>query len=128
MSTPDFPPTPGVLVFDQAGVMERLMDDQDLMRTLLAGFFEDVPTQIAALQANIDAQDRAGVEIKAHTIRGAASNLGGESLVQVAAEIEQAARGGDLARAGALMDALRTRLDAFQAAVAHLKPGGENHA
>jgi len=40
------PQTP---VFDRAGMMARLMDDEDLARTVTKSFLEDIPRQIDAL-------------------------------------------------------------------------------
>lgn len=125
MSEPDSSSAPRAANFDHAGMMDRLMNDEELVRTLLDGFLEDMPTQIGALQSNLNAGDRSGVELKAHTIKGAASNVGGERLVQVAGEIEQAGKRGDMARASVLMAELRSRLAEFTAvAGAHLASEG----
>jgi HPt (histidine-containing phosphotransfer) domain-containing protein len=126
MTKPDSTPAPGAANFDHAGMMDRLMNDEDLIRTLLDGFLEDMPTQIGALQANLDAGSQSGVELKAHTIKGAASNVGGERLVQIATEIEQAGKRGDMARASALMAELRSRMSAFSTVAGTHLAGGEN--
>jgi two-component system sensor histidine kinase/response regulator len=64
------------------------------------GFLEDLPRQITALKAVLEAGDAPGVERQAHTLKGASANVGGERLREVAYEMEQAARAWDLNAAG----------------------------
>ena len=88
------------LVFDKAGMMARLMDDEDLARMVVEGFLEDIPRQIAALKGYLETGDAAGTERQAHTIKGASANVGGELLQEVASQMEKAAKDGDLSAAG----------------------------
>jgi len=67
------------------------------------GFLQDIPLQIAALRRYIEAGDRNGSERQAHTIKGAAGNVGGNLLRDVAFEMEKAAKAGDLRSAGEYM-------------------------
>jgi PAS domain S-box-containing protein len=90
-------------VFDRAALLARLMDDEDLARTVVAGFLNDLPRQLEVLKHFLEAGDAAGVERQAHSIKGAAANMSGEGLRVVAAEIEEAGKKGDLASALARM-------------------------
>ncbi len=47
-------------VFDKAGMMDRLMDDEDLARTVVDGFLEDIPRQIEALRDCLSVRRRPG--------------------------------------------------------------------
>ena len=78
--------------------MARMMDDEDLARTVAEGFLEDIPRQIEALRGYLEAGDAPGAERQAHTIKGAAANMGGEHLREVAFEMEKAGKAGDLER------------------------------
>ena len=93
----------GEPVFDQAGMLARLLDDEDLARVVLAGFLDDVPRQLQSLRSYLDAGDSAGALGQLHTIKGASSAVGGEALRALANEIETAGKRGDL-------DVVRTRL------------------
>ncbi len=64
-----------LLIFDKAGMMARMMDDEDLARTVAEGFLEDIPRQIEALRGYLEAGDASGVEHQAHTIKGASANV-----------------------------------------------------
>jgi CheY-like chemotaxis protein/HPt (histidine-containing phosphotransfer) domain-containing protein len=104
-------------VFDKAGMMARLMDDEDLARKVIEGFIEDIPRQIAALKGYLETGDAAGTERQAHTIKGASANVGGEALRSVAFEIEKASRTGDLITLGRHMVELEEEFDRLNQAM-----------
>ena len=83
-------------VFDKAGMMARLMDDEELAQMLVEGFLKDIPLRITALKGYLEAGDSKGAERQAHTIKGASAHVGGERLLDVAFEIEKSAKAGDL--------------------------------
>ncbi len=83
-------------IWDRAGMMDRLMGDEDLAEKVLQGFLMDIPEQIAVLMRFLEAGDASGTRRQAHTIKGASANVGGERLVAVAFEMEKAARDGDM--------------------------------
>ncbi len=90
------PKQPGEIVFDEQDLLERLEDDRDLARIIIAGFLSDTPKQILKLKEMLGKGDAEGTERQAHTIKGAASNVGGEDLRKVANEIEKAGKAGKL--------------------------------
>lgn len=87
---------PSSLIFDRAGLLLRLMDDEELARSVVAGYLTDTPRQIAALKGCLDSGDVAGVVHQAHTIKGASANVGAEALRAVALAMEQAGKAGNL--------------------------------
>jgi response regulator RpfG family c-di-GMP phosphodiesterase len=74
------------LIFDRAGFMYRMMDDEEMARMLVESFLENTPMQIAAIKGYLETGDVMGIERQAHTIRGASANMGGERLREVAFE------------------------------------------
>ena len=105
------------MVFDHAGLMERLMDDEKLADKLLDGFLRDMPQQLKLLNGYIKAGDIAGVEHQSHTIKGAAANVGGEAIRSVALEIEQTAKAGDINAIPAHMGKLLAAMESFKHAI-----------
>jgi len=97
------------IVFDQSGMLERLMHDDDLVCAVLEGFLEDIPKQIEFLKKDLETGDVPGVERLAHTIKGAASNVGGEALRMLAGEMENGGRAGDLLSVKIRMDELEAQ-------------------
>jgi len=108
---------PETVVFDRAGVVARLMDDEDLARTVVEGFLEDIPRQIEVLRRYLDTGDAEGATRQAHTIKGASANVGGEALRAVALEMEKAGQVGDLAAAMTHMPDLVSRFARLKVAM-----------
>ena len=106
---------PEAVVFDQAALLQRLMNDPDLARIILHAFLLDMPQQIQALRGHLAAGDAKGVQFQAHTIKGAASNVGAEALRAAASELEKTAQAGKLAPA--LLAKLEAQFDRFQQAL-----------
>jgi HPt (histidine-containing phosphotransfer) domain-containing protein len=83
-------------VFDFAGVMARMMGDHALASAVLGAFLDDIPRQIEILKEYLQIGDRDGCGRQAHSLKGAASNVGGERLRAVALAMEEAADAGAL--------------------------------
>ncbi|GAB6095626.1 hypothetical protein JCM14469_18780 [Desulfatiferula olefinivorans] len=98
-------------VWDKETMLERLMGDEDLARTIISGFIGDIPNQIQKLDQFIENGDIQGVERQAHTIKGAAANVGGDALHEIALAVEKAGNAGNLDAAGASMEELKKRFD-----------------
>ncbi|MBN2875278.1 MAG: response regulator, partial [Spirochaetales bacterium] len=101
-------------VFDRAGFLDRLMGDEELMRDICAAFIEDSPSQLANLEAALESGDVATAERAAHSIKGAAANVGGERVRALAYQIEKDAHIGAL-------DAARSRLAGLGAGLKELQ-------
>jgi PAS domain S-box-containing protein len=99
-------PSTAPVVFDRAGMLERLMQDEDLARVVTESFLDDIPRQIEALRGYVEAWDAPGAERQAHTIKGSSANVSGEALRALAAEMEKAGQAGDLDSVAANMDEL----------------------
>ncbi len=108
---------PDVPVFDKAGTISRLMDDEDLAQEIVALFIEDIPKQVAELKRFLDDGQAGGAERVAHSIKGASANVGGEALRKVAFDMEMAAKASDLAAVNRRMDELLAQFERFKAAV-----------
>jgi len=104
-------------IFNEASLLDRLMGDRSLARVIIRGFLDDVPQQIATLEEFLEKCDDIGVERQAHSIRGAAAVVGGDSLVQMATEIEHAGHRGDLKKVGDFVSELRNRFQQLEKAM-----------
>ena len=100
-------------VFDRAGMMDRLMDDQDLIHLAINSFLEETPLQIQALKEFLEKNDVKSSTRLAHSLKGSSAVLGGEVLRAVANEMEKFGKHGDL-------DSLRERLGELDSQFARL--------
>jgi signal transduction histidine kinase/CheY-like chemotaxis protein len=105
------PETP---VFDKAGLMARLMGDEDLAKKLVLIFLQDIPRQLDALRGYLEAGNAPDAARQSHSLKGASASVGGEALRAVAFEIEKDCNSGDL-------DAARARLAELEVQFAALK-------
>jgi HPt (histidine-containing phosphotransfer) domain-containing protein len=104
-------------VFDGRGLMERLMDDTALADLVLNAFLGDMPQQIKTLKELVKAGDAHASGRQAHSIKGAAANVGGERLRAVALRMEKAADAGDLKTVSGLIAELEARFVELEAKI-----------
>lgn len=114
-TTPPPAPDAPAVVWDEAGLRARLLDDPALFAVIVVGFLADLPGQLSELEARLAAPDAAGAARRAHTIKGAAANVGGENLRALAFEVERAANAGQLEAARQGLVPLRAAFDALAA-------------
>jgi two-component system sensor histidine kinase/response regulator len=98
-------------VFDKSGFLERLGGDESLYRKLLDMFLDDAPIQIEKMQQYLKDEDLAGVQLRAHSLKGVAMSIGGKAMQEVASEIEVAARDRERDRAWALIPKLQVEFE-----------------
>jgi HPt (histidine-containing phosphotransfer) domain-containing protein len=90
-------------VFDEGGLLHRLLDDRDLAAAVVNGFVHDCPLQLALLAERIAQADAQGARSQAHRVKGASACVSAGSLCAVGLEMERAAEAKDLGRVGALL-------------------------
>jgi CheY-like chemotaxis protein/nitrogen-specific signal transduction histidine kinase/HPt (histidine-containing phosphotransfer) domain-containing protein len=81
-------------VYDRDGFLDRLMGDEEMAQTVVEVFLDDIPKRIESLKRSLEAGDAETVKRIAHSIEGAAANIGGEALRELAGEIEKACEDG----------------------------------
>ncbi len=84
------------VVFDKAALLDRLGGDEELARSILVIFLENVPLQIRDLKTCLEKNDLPGVELHSHTIKGSSANIGGEALRAAAFTVEKCSKSGDV--------------------------------
>jgi HPt (histidine-containing phosphotransfer) domain-containing protein len=101
-------------VFDEAGLLRRLMGDRQLAGITLTAFAGDIPSQLDKLRRRLEAADAPGATLQAHTLKGAAATVAAEGLRGVALEMERAGAAGQLARCGELLPRAEREFNRFQ--------------
>ena len=104
-------------VFDAGSLLRRLQGDRELAGVVLRAFREDAPRQLAQLRLCLTQQDAPGVRLHAHALKGAAANVGGETLRHAAHRMEMASARGDLNAAASAMLGLETEWFALHRAI-----------
>lgn len=101
----------GDIVFDGAGVLERLGGDEALVRELIDVFCRYAPCKLEELKLRAEAGDTVSVDEAAQEIKGAAAEIGGEAIRRVAESIESAAKARDLKAISVGVPELERRLE-----------------
>jgi CheY-like chemotaxis protein/HPt (histidine-containing phosphotransfer) domain-containing protein len=104
-------------VWDKPKLMDILLGDEDLAVIIQNSFLADIPQQIQKLNSFLKSGDVSNTERQAHTIKGAAANVGGERLKAVAFEMEKSARNMNLTAAAIFMKDLETEFERLKAAM-----------
>ena len=78
-------------------------------------FLNDAPIQIERMQKHLKEKDLAGLELQAHSLKGAAMNIGGNALQKVALEIELAARNGEVDKTRSLVEQIQREYEKLEA-------------
>ena len=102
---------------DVAAGLGRVGGNAALYARLLQKRGPDSPAAPARARTALDAGDRAAAEIAAHSVKGAAGNVGADELARAAAELEKALRHGDDEAARAALPAFAQAVDRFARAV-----------
>ena len=102
------------LVFDRAGMLERLMGDEELVQLTITHFLESFPRLQQALQDALAARDLTLVQRHAHTLKGAIANMNAQLLFQVILQVEQAAQAGKLSAVAGHINSLAQEYSRLQ--------------
>ena len=97
-------------VLDHEQLSDACMDDQNLMRELLASLIDDTTLQLIALQAAVEHDDRGECQRVAHYVKGACASLGAASMASLLKDMEQQAGHGDFAACRVTLAALPSEL------------------
>ena len=104
-------------VFDYPGLMERIMDDMDLARRVIAAFVEGIPRMLDELREQIVRGDAELAGRQAHKIKGAAANTGFMAMSAIAADMQKAGEKGQMETIIALMPELESQLELVKAKI-----------
>ena len=100
--------------FALSELMERVDEDDELIREVLEIFLEDTPKTLEAIKTGIADQSPEAVAKTAHTLKGASANIAANRLRDQAYELEIKAKSGDLADAGDIFATLETEYAALK--------------
>ncbi|PKF62195.1 histidine kinase [Psychromonas sp. psych-6C06] len=79
-------------VWDQQGALQRLVNNESLLTSLVKTFFEEMPEKIEQLNESINEKDKQQVALLAHNIKGASANLSGLKLAHYCFQLEKLAK------------------------------------
>jgi CheY-like chemotaxis protein/HPt (histidine-containing phosphotransfer) domain-containing protein len=106
------------VAFDRADLESRLQGNHAPLTRVVETFLADVPRQIQTLNELLEKGDAPASERHAHSIEGAAANIGAGRMRRVALEMEKAAGAGDLGAVKRRMAELQSEFERVRDAMA----------
>ncbi len=106
----DHPQAPGPVVDFEAVLNDRFEGDRGFLSEMLREFLDYAPGQLERLNRAVEKADAKTVETEAHSLKGAAGNLGAGRVAELSLDLELAGRTGKLRGASALVEGLQVEL------------------
>jgi PAS domain S-box-containing protein len=103
-------------IFDRDDLLERVMGNANLAHRVVARFVLDMPQQLLALSEAVGKADSKTARLAAHSIKGAAANVGGVQLRAAAQQMETLGEAGNLEEVRRLMPGLTEQWERFRSA------------
>jgi HPt (histidine-containing phosphotransfer) domain-containing protein len=99
------------MVLDRAQLSEVTLEDEELMRELLAALIADTEQQMPLLDVAIRTTNLQQCARLAHYCKGACANVGAKAAATVLAELERSAKNGAHEECSRQLAALATEVD-----------------
>ena len=104
-------PPDASIILDRAQLRDVTLDDEDLMREILAALIDDTSKQMPFLESAIRAEDSQKCMQLAHYSKGACANVGANAAAAVLKRIEREAAGREFPECRASLVNLATELE-----------------
>lgn len=78
----------GLVTWHQESALQRLVNNQDLLISLIKTFIEEIPSKIEQFDVAIHSENKQDISALAHNIKGAAANLSALKLAHYCYEFE----------------------------------------
>ena len=101
----------GQAPIDVDTALERFGGDFEFLREIVDQFLALVPEQLTTIKSGVASGDATTVEYTAHTLKGAAANIGAEQVRDMALRLEQLGHAGDLGAAQASLSGLEAEVN-----------------
>ncbi|HEY2525522.1 MAG TPA: Hpt domain-containing protein [Candidatus Binataceae bacterium] len=102
---------------DEKTIQELREEGGDLLSDLVQMFIDEVPGQLAILNAALAKEDAGAVRLTAHTLKGTAANFGASLMQALASALEMKGRDGSFEGAAALLVQLQAECERVRAAL-----------
>lgn len=82
--------------FDAQALLTRVQGHRKIALKIAGVFIKDAPARLDDLRKSLAQSDVKNIQITAHTLKGMAANLSGEAVRQIASEMEEASKTGEI--------------------------------
>ena len=93
-------------IFAKQEALARLGGDTELLVATVEIFLQELPNMVSGVERSLLDQSAGDLRASAHTLKGAASNIGAAGVMEVAFELEKLGASGGLSGAAELFESL----------------------
>lgn len=105
------------IIFDRHGFLTRLNGNEGALKEIIEVFMKNAPEKIRALKDLLKTRTRETLALQAHSLAGAAANIGAERLRKLAKQLELAAEEENFSNAESIITKISDEFALFQSAV-----------
>ncbi|MFN3150401.1 response regulator [Bremerella sp.] len=109
-------------IIDYAGAMKRLGDDAELFQEFIVYYDEDAKKLLEEIEAAIRAPATGDLHRAAHNLKGLASNLGAQRVVNASYSLERIGKNEELAKAPEALKLLKSEMQRLDKALQNYRP------
>ena len=109
-------------IFDKAGLIERLLGDEELAKEVIAVFLDNVPSRFEELKDALDKGDANRLRGHAHALKGAAMTISAPALKATAHQMEHAAMSCDMEHAATIFPEMAAQFEILKNTLAQTWP------
>ena len=117
------PAAPAGGLFDLAGTLERLGDDNELLKEVAAIYVASARGQVETIGAALERGDLVEAYREAHSLKGATATFEARTVVAAVAEVEACGKRGDAAAANAAFAPMKDLIARLLAEIEPLAQG-----
>jgi len=110
-------PEPTLPVFDRDELLGRLGGKAEMIPRFCTMFIGSVTTGVEGIRKALETGDTGELHRQAHTIKGAAANIGAARIRACATQLDEMAKSGEISGAPALLDELTAEFGLFRVEV-----------
>ncbi|MBA2113613.1 response regulator [Bremerella alba] len=104
-------------IVDYAGAMKRLGDDAELFREFIVYYDEDAKQLLLEIEESIRSEATGDLHRAAHNLKGLASNLGAQRVVNAAYSLERIGKNGEILKAREALGHLKSEMERLDTAL-----------
>ena len=108
-------------VIDLVDVLERVQGDKDLLLELLDIFVDDYQKKRKFLEKSVHDNDSGQTHSLAHSLKGAAGNIGAKALFETFSKLDQMAKSHNLSEAPGVLAEMAERFENLKQCIVSLK-------
>lgn len=105
------------MVFNFRSALENYDGDVEMLRSLVLGYVERMPSDLVRITEWLNAGNLADATMRAHALKGGAGYVGADGIQDAAFALEMAGRNGDLEKARGLVGDLRREFEKYLHAI-----------